>query len=137
MISITVIPNKDILNLDIYHKEGDKTLTYEHLLYDFCACTGVNYNASIYDSLINLGCIIIFTNEELSSINTFLPGNINAEQKAYLEILRQKGLFNNFEYLGFHTYGSNILNINSVGMPKELLLAKFYEELENLSFKSR
>lgn len=136
MISTTVIPNKEILNVDVYHKEGDKTLGYEQLLYDFCACTGVNYDENIYKNLINLECIIIFTDEELSSINTFLPESISGEQKTYLENLRNKGLFENFEYLGFHTYGSSVLNINSIQMKKNLLLDVFYEKLNDFCTKS-
>lgn len=137
MISTTVIPNKYILNVDVYHKEGDKSLYFEYLLYDFCAYVGVDYNSDIYENIIKLGGIIILTDEELSNVYTFLPDSINIEQKEYLENLRQKGLFNNYEYLHFQTYLSDIININSSIIDKNLALTTFYEELENLITKSR
>lgn len=136
MISITVIPDKEKLNVPIYHKEASDSNNHHNLLIEFCNLIGINCDINdVYKSLIEINCVIIITIERpMKLIGTYLPENIKLDQKETLERLRE--LFAKFEYINFFTFFSKSIDISRTpGLDKDLILDYFYEELNNFYSK--
>lgn len=130
MKSISIIPNKDILNIPIYHKEDDEKDHIE-LLREFCDIVGLDYTnyRNIYECLLAYGLITITTKNKEYAL-TWLPKSLSNEQCEKLFSLEKFYLlFKDLEFIDLYNNGlGKFSNEENKGTE---VLASFYEALRN------
>lgn len=130
MKSVSIIPNKDILNIPIYHKEDDEK-DHTELLREFCDIVGLDYTSyrNIYECFLAYGLIFIITKDN-EYAQTWLPKEINNEQSKKLFDLEEfYSLFRDLEFIDLFNNGLEIYS-NEKNKGKEVLIS-FYEQLKN------
>lgn len=130
MKSISIIPNKDILNIPIYHKEDDEK-EHTELLREFCDIVGLDYTnyRNIYECLLAYGLVTITTKNEEYAL-TWLPECLNNEQCDKLFSLEKFYLlFKDLEFIDLYNNGLGKFS-NEENKGKEVLVS-FYEALRN------
>lgn len=130
MKSISIIPNKNILNVPNYHKESE-TKSHTQMLQEFCNIVGLDYTnyLNIYECLLAYGLIFIITKDNEYAL-TWLPKELNNEQSKELFDLEEfYSLFRDLEFIDLFNNGLGIYS-NEKNKGKEVLIS-FYEQLKN------
>lgn len=130
MKSVSIIPNKDILNIPIYHKE-DTEKAHTELLKEFCDIVGLDYTnyRNIYECLLAYGLIFITTKNKEYAL-TWIPESLNNEQCEKLFSLEKFYLmFKDLEFIDLYNNGLGKFS-DEKNKGKEVL-ASFYEALRN------
>ena len=80
MKSVSIIPNKDKMNIPIYHKESESK-DHTQMLKDFCILIGLDYTnyRTVQECILSCGGVIITTKNSEYAI-TWLPKNLSDEQ---------------------------------------------------------
>lgn len=135
-ISVTVIPNENVLNVPVFYAESE-TKHHSELLKEFCYQAGIDHLRffEIYGGLVEMGNILILTIDKESAI-TWMPENISKKQYNILKSL--KDFYLSFSSLEFSTIISNKFNICSERKEETpLRIEEFYEKLSEFSLKDK
>lgn len=128
MKSVSIIPNKDKMNIPIYHKESESK-DHTTLLKEFCILTGLNYTSYRTVQECILSCVgVIITTKDNEYALTWLPEDLNNEQTEKLFDLECfYKLFQDLEFFDF--YGNGLgKHSNEPNKGKEVL-EEFYKAL--------
>lgn len=130
MKSVSIIPNKDILNIPIYHME-DNEKDHRTLLQEFCNEIGLDYTSyrNVYECLLAYGLVTIITKNKEYAL-TWLPEYLNNEQCEKLFSLEEFYLlFKDLEFIDLYNNGLGKFS-DKENTGKEVLTS-FYEALRN------
>lgn len=130
MKSVSIIPNKDKMNIPIYHKESESK-DHTQMLKDFCILIGLDYTSYriVQECILSCGGIIITTKNKEYAL-TWLPEDLSNEQTEKLFDLEDfYKLFQDLEFFDF--YGNGLgKHSNEQNKGKEVL-EEFYEALRS------
>ena len=129
MKSVSIIPNKDKMNIPIYHKESEKQ-DHTAMLKEFCILTGMDYTnyRAVQECILSSGGVIITTNNNEYAL-TWLPEDLSNEQTEKLFDLEDfYKLFQDLEFFDFYANGLGKYS-NEQNKGKEVL-EEFYEALQ-------
>lgn len=128
MKSVSIIPNKDILNIPIYHKE-DEEKDHTELLREFCDIVGLDYTSyrNIYECLLAYGLIFIITKDNEYAL-TWLSKELNNEQSKKLFDLEEfYSLFRDLEFIDL--FNNELGKFSDEKNKGREVLMSFYESL--------
>lgn len=130
MKSVSIIPNKDKMNIPIYHKESESK-DHTQMLKDFCILIGLDYTSYriVQECILSCGGIIITTKNKEYAL-TWLPEDLSNEQiKKLFDLEGFYKLFQDLEFFDF--YGNGLgKHSNEQNKGKEVL-EEFYEALRS------
>ena len=130
MKSVSIIPNKDKMNIPIYHKESESK-DHTQMLKDFCILIGLDYTSYriVQECILSCGGVIITTKNSEYAL-TWLPEDLSNEQTEKLFDLEDfYKLFQDLEFFDF--YGNGLgKHSNEQNKGKEVL-EEFYEALRS------
>lgn len=130
MKSVSIIPNKDKMNIPIYHKESESK-DHTQMLKDFCILIGLDYTnyRTVQECILSCGGVIITTKNSEYAL-TWLPEDLSNEQTEKLFDLEDfYKLFQDLEFFDFYANGLGKYS-NEQNKGKEVL-EEFYEALRS------
>ena len=130
MKSVSIIPNKDKMNIPIYHKES-KSKHHATMLKEFCILTGLDYTSYriVQECILSCGGVIITTKGSEYAL-TWLPEDLSNEQTEKLFDLEDfYKLFQDLEFFDF--YGNGLGKYSNEQNKGKEVLEEFYEALRS------
>ncbi len=129
MKSVSIIPNKDKMNIPIYHKERENK-DHTTMLKEFCTLMGLDYTSyrTVQECILSYGGLIITTDNNEYAL-TWLPEDLSDEQiKKLFDLEEFYRLFQDLEFFDF--YGNGLgKHSNEPNKGKEVL-EEFYKALK-------